>query len=432
MFLLYNILLTLSAPFWVPWMLIRSAKREEKPNWKERSGDFNIDLRKEARRIWVHAVSVGEVMAAVPLLKELRQELPEHEIVLTTTTSSGQQTAKKAAEGLYDHLFYFPIDVVRFQLAALLRVKPEVVVVMETELWFNFLWAARELDIRTMLVNGRISESSFNQGRRVRFFYKSMLKRLDRALMQTELDAERLRALGHPLPEVYGNTKFDEAAQQSQAVRDEVREEYGIPPEAQVVVVGSTRGEEEPKLVVQALAGLTQHDLYVIHAPRHLETVPSLCETVRQKIAEPALQSKEQQGRYLILDTYGELARAYAAADVAIIGGGFENFGGQNLIQPLAAGVPVLHGPHMRNFRSATEMATQAGASKACADAEELRRELDLLLSDPDERARRGAIARQLVEQNLGASHKYAQQIAAEAARFAEHHRKRVNRASQN
>ncbi|MBI1756225.1 MAG: 3-deoxy-D-manno-octulosonic acid transferase [Fimbriimonas ginsengisoli] len=417
MFLLYNIVLTLSAVFWLPWMWLRTRRRKEQPNWKERGGDYAIEPLPDAHRIWFHAVSVGEVVASLPILRELRDLLPGWEIALSVTTSSGHKTARERAAGLYDHLVYFPIDVARFQLAAMSRVRPKAVAIMETELWFNFLWAARACRARTLLVNGRIGDRSFGRSRWLRFFYRRLLAMLDRTLAQSERDAERLRALGAQGVEVMGNCKFDEALEGAAANPAELRAHYGIPKERRVVVVGSTRSELEESLVIEAIQAVGLHDLTVIHAPRHLERAPALASAVEQAFGQVALRSKGQTGDYLILDTYGELSGLYAIADVVVIGGGFDRLGGQNLIQPLACGKPVLHGPHMNNFADVTASALAAGASSVCSTAQELSASLKQLLDDPEEREKMGAAARELVKQNAGASRRYAEAIAAEATR---------------
>lgn len=416
MFLLYNVLLTLLSPFWVPWMLFRAGRRKEKPNWNERQGDFDIQPDKTKSRIWVHAVSVGEVVAVLPILRELRERSPEHEIVLSVTTSSGHQTARERAEGLFDHLVYFPIDVPRFQLAAMSRVRPKAIAIMETELWFNFLWAAKVFKSKVLLVNGRISDRSYPRARFFRFFYRAMLRNVDCCLMQTEADAERIRALGAAQAEVLGNCKFDQAVEGLDADPAEWRGKLGLEASPPVLVVGSTRSENEEKLVLDAVAAIGLDRVQVVHAPRHLERAEPLAAEVARRFGDSARRSLEQSGPYLILDSYGELNQVYAIADVVVIGGGFDNLGGQNLIQPLAHGKPVLHGPHMQNFRDATEMALREGASRVCATSEELQRALEELLGSPDERVRMGAAAKALVARNLGASERYAEAIS-QAAR---------------
>jgi 3-deoxy-D-manno-octulosonic-acid transferase len=419
MFLLYNLLLTLLSPFWVPWMILRSRRREEKPNWRERSGNYELSRAKDRKRIWFHAVSVGEVVAALPILRHLRQELPDDEILLSVTTSSGHRTAREQAADLVDHVVYFPIDIARFQLSAMQRVQPAVVAIMETELWMNFLWAAKVFDAKTLLVNGRISDRSFRRSKRFAFFYRSLLRQMDRCLMQTRADAERIRALGADEPEVLGNCKFDQALEGLDADPARWRETLGLPPGRPVLVIGSTRGPEEERFVHEALALLGSDRPSVVHAPRHLERAPEVGRAASDLGATVGFRSKGDGGDYVILDTYGELSKVYSVADVVVIGGGFANLGGQNLLQALAHGKPVLHGPHMQNFRSVAEASVAEGSSRICATPADLAEAIRQLLNDPEARAAMSAAATRLVAENAGASRRYAQAIA-EAARAAE------------
>lgn len=418
MFLLYNILITLFSPIWVPWMWLRTRARKEQPNWNERFGNYEIKPRKDRKRVWVHAVSVGEVVAVMPILERVRKELPDHEIVLTVTTSSGHQTAREKAVGLYDSLFYFPIDVARFQLAAMQRVQPSLAVVMETELWMNFLWAAKVFDARTLLVNGRISDRSFRRSRRVAFFYRALLRQMDRCLMQSEKDAARIRDLGASGVEVLGNCKFDQALAGLDADPAEWRQKLGLKDGVPVLVIGSTRGEVEERFVLDAIQEIGLGDLQVVHAPRHMERVPALADEVTKRFGTAALRSKSESGSYLLLDTYGELDKVYAVADLVVIGGGFDNLGGQNLVQPLAHGKPVLHGPHMQNFREVAAAAVDAGASLVCSTTAELASAIRELMADPQKRAVMGTAAAALVKRNSGASDRYARTIADEAKAF--------------
>lgn len=397
-------------------MWLRARARKEQPDWGERFGNYKLTPRKDRKRVWIHAVSVGEVVACVPILEELRREIPEHEIELSVTTSSGYRTAVEKAAGLYDHLVYFPIDVARFQLAAMQHVQPSVVAIMETELWMNFLWAAKVFDVRTLLINGRISDRSFPRAMRVRFFYRSLLARMDRCLMQSDKDAERIGVLGAPKVEAFGNCKFDQALSGLDADPEEWRQALGLDCKVPIVVIGSTRGEMEEKFVLDALEGID--DLQIVHAPRHLERVSALAGEVRRRLGGVALRSQNEAGRYLILDTYGELDKVYSVADVVIIGGGFDDLGGQNLLQPLAHGKPVLHGPHMQNFREVADGAVAAGASAICSTPQELADRLRSLLSDPGKREAMGAAAARLIAANAGASKRYAQAIAAECQVF--------------
>lgn len=414
MFLLYNILLTLLSPIWVPWMWFRARARKEPPHWAERIGDYDLPPAQGRPRVWFHAVSVGEVVAATTILEQLRAVLPTHEIVLSVTTSSGHRTAEEKGAGLFDHLVYFPIDVARFQLAAMQRVRPEVVAIMETELWMNFLWAAKVFDARTLLINGRISDRSFRRSRRVGFFYRALLAKMDRCLMQSEEDARRIRELGATNPEVFGNCKFDQALKGLDADPAHWRTELGLDPTRPVIVVGSIRAEEF-SFLAEAIEAVGHGPQWVI-APRHLEKADDLAQTLGDTCAR---RSKGDKGSdRLILDSYGELDLVYAVADVAIVGGGFANLGGQNLLQPLAHGKPVLHGPSMQNFRDVAAMAERAGATRVCATPGELAGAVKQLLTDPATRAKMGAAAAELVRANAGASRRYAEAIAAEARKI--------------
>lgn len=412
MVLLYNLLLILTAPFWSAWMWWRTKQRSPAPNWNERVGQYSVPRpTKERPRVWLHAVSVGEVMAARPILRAIRERSPEAEIVLSVTTSSGYQAAKDGPKELFDYVIYAPIDVPRFVLNAMARVRPQVLAIMETELWMNWLWVARQWRVPTLLVNGRISDRSFPRSMRIRPFYAALLKFLDRPLMQTATDAERITQMGATNAQVFGNCKFDEAAA-GESNPGKWREELRLNPERPVVVIGSTRGEEEEAFVVAALRDARLSHVQYVWAPRHLERADAIAERLQGLGVAVGRRSQGTYERFTLLDTYGELGEVYAVADVAVIGGGFANLGGQNLIQALAKGVPVLHGTHMQNFRDVAEMAKREGAALVCATPDELAQRLLGLLSDDGQRAKMSAQARALVERNLGASARYAEAIA--------------------
>lgn len=412
MVLLYNLLLILTAPFWSAWMWWRTTQRKPAPDWNERLGQYILPrTTKERPRVWLHAVSVGEVMAARPILRAIRERSPEAEIVLSVTTSSGHQAAQDGPAELFDYLVYAPIDVPRFVLNAMARVRPQVLAIMETELWMNWLWVARQWRVPTLLLNGRISDRSFPRSMKIRPFYKALLKFLDRPLMQTATDAERITQMGAMNAEVLGNCKFDEAAA-GESNPEKWREELRLNPENPVVVIGSTRGEEEEAFVVAALRDPRLSHVQFVWAPRHLERADAIAERLHGLGVAVGRRSQGTYERFTLLDTYGELGDVYAVADVAVIGGGFANLGGQNLIQALAKGAPVLHGPHMQNFRDVAEMAKREEAAQVCATPDELAQRLVGLLANDDQRAKMSAQARALVERNLGASARYAEAIA--------------------
>jgi 3-deoxy-D-manno-octulosonic-acid transferase len=419
MFLLYNLVLTILSPFWIAWMLFRTAQRKEKPIWGERFGNYPFEFRKDRKRIWIHAVSVGEVVATIPVLKQLKSLLPDYDLVLSVTTSSGHQTAIDRAKGLYDYLVYFPIDVTRFALVAMQRVQPAVVLTIDTELWRNFVFAAKAFRATTMLVNGRISDRSFPLAHFFRFFYRDLLKDVDICLMQTQVDADRITALGGHNVSLMGNVKFDQAVDGLDADPVEWREKLNLRTGLPVIVIGSTRGAEEEAFVLKGIRDYGFEKLAVIHAPRHLERVPDLVALATKEGAQVARRSKGETGNYIILDTYGELGQVYSVADIAIIGGGFAKLGGQNLMQPLAHGKPVIHGPFMHNFRDVAQLASEAGATRTVRTPAELTACLSELLEAPDLRQRMGEAATAIIAKNTGASERCARAIA-EAAETSE------------
>ena len=416
MFFLYNLVLTLLSPLWVPWMVVRSRRRKEAPNWKERSGNYEsvVPPRDKSKpRIWVHAVSVGEVIAVKPFLREVRAQAPDCEIILSVTTSSGHQTAREMEMPLFDHLVYFPIDVPKFTLRAMQRVRPDAVVIMETELWFNFLWAAKVFDVRTLIVNGRISDKAYRTDLKAGFFFRALFKNIDRCLVQSELDKKRFESLGATGVEVFGNTKFDEATAVLDADPSVWREKLGIPEGKRVVVVGSTRSEMEEELIVRSF--FLVPNLVFVHAPRHIESALRIVDIFTKHVGDTGktvgLRSKGETGDYIVLDTFGELGSVYSIADVVVIGGGFDTLGGQNLIQPLALGKPVIHGPNMANFREVAAASVRAGSSVICETSEGVASEIRILLEDDAKRAAMGAAAMQLIADNIGASQRYAEAV---------------------
>ncbi len=392
-------------------MLWRAKKRSEDVNWQERCGQYKFALKKGSKRIWIHAVSVGEVVAAIPILKELRDLAPEAEIVLSVTTSSGHQTARDKASELFDYLVYFPIDVPRFVLGAIVKIRPNVIGIMETELWMNFIQIAKNFDMPVLMINGRVSDRSFPKSMKIRAFYQSMLRNLTGCLMQSETDQTRILALGASSAEVLGNCKFDEALGGSGGSSGDWKAKLGVKKGDRVVVVGSTRGEMEEDFVLAALKMAEDSWDRVIHAPRHLERVDGLSGKVKSIFGEVSLRSKDERGRYLILDTYGELSSVYSVADLVIVGGGFDKLGGQNIIQPLAHRKPVIHGINMQNFKDVAEMAAHVGATVSVDSSEDLAREISRLMGDEKTRDEMGLAARTLVEAQIGASRRYAERL---------------------
>lgn len=435
MFWLYNILLTLTVIVWAPFVYFGSFKRKTKPNWRERMGTYDIPRGTGVRRVWVHAVSVGEFMAAKPILERLKTRLPEHEIVLSVTTSSGHDAATSEAgrrkergePSLYDRLVYYPLDVARFTLASMQAIRPEVICLMESELWWNFLWAAKVFDAEVLILNGRVSDRTFRRAMSLKFFYRGMLRSVDRALMQSEVDRKRIKALGADHAEVLGSSKFDEPIAGVGESKEALRQKFGLQPDRPTLVIGSTRGAVEEAFVAEALGLLPialKGQIQIVWAPRHIERSEAVQEAATKAgfparlRASSVAPAEAGEGQAVILNTYGELASVYGAADVAVVGGGFDALGGQNIIQPLVHGVPVLHGPNMQNFRDAARLAAEAGSARTCATPAELAAAIQDLLADPEERDRMGRAAKALASASSGAGDRYAAAVEEAVDRY--------------
>jgi 3-deoxy-D-manno-octulosonic-acid transferase len=413
MYWLYNSLLTLFAPLWAPVAFFKARKHKHPAYGAERRGVYGFKLPKGGRNVWIHAVSFGEVQATIPLLKALKASPNPPTVVLSVSTSSGRGEADKLVGKLIDHAVFCPVDVSLFQLRAAAAIRPAALVVMETELWFNMLFWAKEVGAKVMLVNGRLSPKSTNTYAWVSPYPKACFRLMDRVLMQTQEYADRARFLGARDPEVIGNTKFDAQIEIDPGARESWRTELGIPADAMCVVVGSTRSDEEEALVIGALQAADTGELYVVHAPRHPDTAKGLSDAAARAFSSVGFRSKRDHARYLVLDTFGELSQVYSAADIAIVGGGFGNTGGQNIIEPMAHGKPVLHGANMFNFAEVARLSLTAGATRECVDQAALTLALKELIQDPALREKMGASGRELVQANAGASQKYAEAILA-------------------
>jgi 3-deoxy-D-manno-octulosonic-acid transferase len=359
------------------------------------------------RSIWIHAVSVGEVLAARPLVPALRERFPGHRLFLSTTTLTGNEIAK-SVRGL-DGLFFAPFDFPHAVRRALEVVNPSLLVLVETELWPNLIHEASRRGARVALVNGRISPRSFPRYRRVRRFLSGMLSEVDLFLMQGEPHAERIRAMTAP-PErvkVTGNLKFD-AVEAGRPPERVVRLLNGGSPRPLWVAGSTMPGEEE--LVLRAFHRVRERVPHarLLLAPRHRERfseVPGLIESagfrcLRRSALDPGSWS---DGEVLLLDTLGELAQVYSLASVVFVGGSLVPTGGHNILEPAVAGKPVLVGPHMENFQEIADAFRAADALVQVAGEEQLIEAAGGLLRDAARRRALGENGRALVESNRGA-----------------------------
>lgn len=425
---LYDFLLPLGAAAAAPAYLLRSLRHPEyRHHLGERLGRLPRDLtdRLDAlprRPVWIQAVSVGEVGLARALIRALARETTLQErplpLVLSTTTPAGRDTAAAIREPGLVGSFYFPIDWKPFVRRTLRGVKPSALVCVETELWPGTLTQCRQRGVPVVLINGRISETSGRRYLRLGGMLRGPLEAVRLACMQSEDDARRLRAIGVPADRVVvtGNMKFDAAPLMPEGL-EAGRRAYGIPDSvSRVLVAGSTSaGEEEMLLDAVALAGLQQ--TLVILAPRHRERFDEVAALLRRRGLSFARRSELPEVAHrqvLLLDTIGELARAYALASVAgvaFVGGSLVPRGGQNLIEPAACGVPVLFGPHTASFAAVADSLIQAGAGFRVDGVEGLAAELRRLFQDGASRRAAGRAGRNLIEAHRGATDRTVHQI---------------------
>ena len=370
---------------------------------------FNLD---GDESIWVHAVSVGEVLSARPLITELRARYPKLRLFLSTTTLTGQQLARRSVSDV-DAVFYFPFDWAFTARRTLNVVKPRLFVMMETEIWPNLLRECRRRRIRTVMVNGRISYRSFPRYRLIRPFIKRVLSDVDRFCVQGEETSRRLVDLGADPARitVTGSLKFDslETSPTPGRGRERVLRFFRIPPNRPVIIAGSTlKGEEEP--VIRAFNRVRApgaNPLLVIAArhPERFEEVERLCRheglsAVRR--TELPIDA-EPRADAVVLDTIGELAQLYQVATVVFVGGSLVAAGGHNILEPALYGKPIVFGPHMQNFGEIAEAFVSNGAAIQVRSGSELQDVVVSLVGDPVRRARLGAAAKALVESNRGA-----------------------------
>ena len=363
--------------------------------------------------IWIHAVSVGEVLATGVLIQALRDRYPDHPLWLSTTTQTGR-TAATGLDGV-DGLFYFPFDLSPVVARVLDRVRPQLFVMVDTELWPNLLRHCTRRGVKTVLVNGRISDRSYPRYRLVRPFFRHVLAGVDRCCAQNEESGRRLIDLGAPPTRVTvtGNLKFDTLTvpdARAPWVRDGVLRAFRIAEGRTVVMAASTHpGEETP--VFEAFAKIRRADqtALLVVAPRHPERCGDVTALAVRQGLETVRRSElpvdgDPRAAVVALDTVGELATLFQIATVVFLGGSLVSAGGHNILEPAAWGKPVIFGPHMENFAEIAELFLRNRAACQIRSAGALEPALSTLLGDPVQRAALGAAARALVEANRGAT----------------------------
>ena len=414
MYLAYSLLLTLGLIVLIPHFLLQAlAHGKYIAGLRQRLGSVPPVNGKPV--IWLHCVSVGETQAARPLAQRVKQQFPHHALVVSTITLTGQKLAHDVFRTTAEGVFYFPFDWRWSVRRALKTINPAAVLIMETELWPNFLRECKARRIPVALVNGRISRQSFRRYQLIRFFLRRVLSCLSLAVMQSEKDAGRLLALGMNEDKLYtaGNLKFDaEVAEGMTAKTTELRERFGLQSEMPLILAASTHAPEE-EVLLESIRQLQPARLMI--APRHPERFNEVAALIQKSGLSwtrrtAAATADDANAIVILLDTIGELPATYSLADVVFVGGSIVDRGGHNVLEPAAAGAAVVTGAHTHNFHAIVDLMCEAKAIvqlppvENSAAAPELTHVLKNLLANTAERHELGRRAKQLVTDNQGAA----------------------------
>jgi 3-deoxy-D-manno-octulosonic-acid transferase len=417
MYVIYSGLLALGLLVGSPWFLYQGLRRRKYfGSLRQRLGALPVSFNLDAEpSIWVHAVSVGEVLAARPLVDDLRTRYPGFRLFVSTTTVAGQQLARRQLPQA-DAVFYFPIDFAWVVRRVLDRVKPRLLVLLEGEIWPHVLRECRRRGVRTAIVNGRVSARSFPRYRLLAPLMRHVLADVGAFCMQSDEAARRITLMGADPARVLvtGSLKFDAVHVPAPSAhgrpRDRVLRFFRLAASRPVIVAGSTmRGEERPVLQAFRRIKATQPQALLILAPRHTDRFTEVMHIARGegfatvRRTELAIDA-EPRADVVVLDTIGELAQVYQLATVAFVGGSLVSTGGHNILEPAVYGRPVLFGPSMTNFAEIAEMFLASGAAVQVHSEHELEETLITLMGDPVRRAAIGAAARALVDANRGAT----------------------------
>ena len=413
----YNLLFPIVLLVLLPGFLLRMTRRGNyRHKFGQRFGIYSAGVREKMagmNRVWVHAVSVGEVNIALKLIQSLREEDPGLAFVLSTTTSTGFKLAvsRKSAwlEPIYSPLDFYPI--VR-RVVGLIR--PRCLILVEAEVWPNLVWEVRQIGAKTALVNARLSPRSEKRYRFARWITAPIFNQLDLLCLQEPRDADRWKSLGlDPAKLVLtGSVKFDDGATAHRTARDfrPVLEGIGIPKGAPVLLGGSTfEGEELILAEVYKELRRSHPDLFLILVPRHHERAAAVARQLEMTgltVLRRTNSLPEGRPDVLLVDTTGELAGWYLCATVVFVGKSLCAKGGQNPAEPITAGVPVIFGPHMQNFSTLTRSFLQVDGAMQVNNANEIHNAVSALLASPDRRAAMVANAAKCLEIHRGATNK--------------------------
>jgi 3-deoxy-D-manno-octulosonic-acid transferase len=420
-FWFYNIVVTIGSflvgPFMLLFFLIRGSLDG---HFGERLGLLTSRLvppKGERLRVWVHAVSVGEVKLARVIARILQERKGDFSLVVSTTTPTGRQTAYR--EMPEDSIIiYNPLDLWWCVRRSIQKMSPDLFIGLETEIWPNLVWACKELNIPAVLINGRISVRSIDYYRRLRFLMKDVLSAYRLLSMISSSDAERILSIGAARNKVVvaGNAKYDLLIDEARPeLSDRIRRVYKIKRKRPVFIAGSTRGGEE-EIVLEVFMRLLEKypDAILIVVPRHIERCKSIESLIRSRNLNYCLRSSlddvtkgDSETSVILVDKIGELFGLYSVGSVIFCGASLVPLGGQNVLEAAVWGKPVMYGPSMEDFTEATELLEGVGAGFRIKDGHELLKTAMWLLENPAESHRLGGLARDEIQRYIGSARKH-------------------------
>ena len=426
MYILYNIILFAAAIIILPYFLLKiiftgkySKSLVQKLGGRQARILANL---KDGPRLWIHAVSVGEVTAAAPIVASLKTKRPEVKIIFSTSTETGQEMARKFIKEAAAFI-YFPLDIPYIVRKMIKLAKPDVFVLVETELWPNFLRVCESRRIKALMVNGRVSPRSYRKYRLTSFFWKRILYNLNAAGMIAEIDAVRLKNIGMDSTKikVLGNAKYDAlAALAAPALQKEISRRFNARKNERFFVAGSTH-EGEEKIIIDVYQELLKHypEFKLIIVPRHIERTKDVLGLLRQEKFNDVLTltdinngRKRYDERIIVIDVIGELFKVYSLATIVYCGGSLVPKGGQNILEAAAWGKVIFYGPSMEDFSEEKALLEDVGCGTTIKSAEELLQEILQALKNPEELQRRGDRGKSVILANIGAAARYADLIS--------------------
>jgi len=430
MYFLYSTLLTVASIVLLPRFIFDAiVKGKYSAGFKQRLGFVPKFESPGKKVVWLHCVSVGETNAARPLAIQIKQQFPDTSLIVSTTTRTGQELAGTAFADIADLVFYFPFDWKSTVRRSLKRLSPSVVLLMETEIWFNFIRETDRNHCKVAIVNGRLSARSFKRFNYVRRFMQRVLSHLDLALMQDKAGAKRIMGLGMPASRVRvtGNLKFDHDLDKHETgLTTELRERFGVTPTAPLIIAASTHSPEE-NWVVEAFRATWKSSTNglprLLIAPRHPERFQEVAELIKKSGFTWVRRSEQPSNRdktaeIILLDSIGELRAVYPLAEMVFVGGSLIPHGGQSIYEPAAAGKAIVTGPHTANFEAAVKEFLEKGSliqlprltdDKIVAELVEIF--IDLL-ADQKKRRSLGTNALSVMHNNRGAVAKTIEHLA--------------------